>query len=201
MKSITEQTYDQIAPWFAEYNGQMPENVRQDLLEFLLRVPENGRVLDLGCGAGRDLAWLGQHSLRLVGADFSAGMLAEARKIVSFPLTQMDMRALGFSARSFDGIWCNAALLHLPKAQMPHALQEIRRVLRKGGILSVAVQEGEQEGLENNPYNQSGERFFARYSLEEMTDLLCRAAFNVLAARWTESDSHTWLRFVAQVVA
>jgi ubiquinone/menaquinone biosynthesis C-methylase UbiE len=200
VKSITQQTYDQIAPYFAGYNGQMPENVRQDLLEFLAHLPPNGRVLDLGCGTGRDLNWLEQHPLRLLGADFSIGMLAETRKIVACSLTQMDMRSLGFAARSFDGIWCNAALLHLPKTEAPRALREMRRVLCDDGILDIAVQKGEQEGLEINPYNHVGERFFARYSLDEMTGVLVETGFVVLEASVFEAPHRTWLRFVARVV-
>jgi len=200
MKSVTEQTYDQIATYFAEYNGQMPAEVLQGLAEFLTYLPPNGRALDLGCGAGRDLLWLGQHSLRLCGADFSAGMLSETRKAVPSPLAQMDMRSLGFADHVFDGIWCNAALLHLPKKEAPRALQEMRRVLRENGLLILTVQKGVGEGLEVNPYNQIGERYFARYGLEEVVVWLHETGFNMLTAGPTETAGRTWLRFVARVV-
>jgi ubiquinone/menaquinone biosynthesis C-methylase UbiE len=200
MKTITQQTYDQIAPLFAETHGKMPESVFPELQKFLEIVPRNGLCLDLGCGPGRDIAWLESQQLKMVGADFSAGMLTEARKIVACPLAQMDMLSLGFANQSFNGLWCNAALLHLPKREAPHALKEMCRVLCNDGILGIAIQQGESEGLEINPYNNSGERFFARYNLDEMTRLLTENGFTVMAARVVESSNRTWLRFVAQVV-
>jgi ubiquinone/menaquinone biosynthesis C-methylase UbiE len=164
------------------------------------RLCRGGLCLDLGCGTGRDLAWLTSQQLRVCGADFSVGMLAEARKIVTCPLAQMDMRALGFADNTFDGLWCNAALLHLPKLEAPRALQEMRRVLRKDGWLGVAVQQGASEGLELNPYTQAGERFFARYSMTEMTQLLSINGFIVMKALTEATPQRTWLRFMAQVV-
>ena len=199
MKTVTRQTYDQIAPYFAEYHGQMPENVRQDLQKFLTHVRPGGLCLDLGCGAGRDLAWFASQQAKVYGADFSLGMLAETRKFVACPLAQMDMRSLGFADQSFDGIWCNAALLHLPKNEAPVALREMRRVLRPDGILDIAVQKGEGEGLETNPYNQVGERFFARYSMDEITSMLAGNGFVVLETGVFEAPNRTWLRLIARV--
>jgi ubiquinone/menaquinone biosynthesis C-methylase UbiE len=198
MKNITQATYDQIAPAFAELHGKMPESVLPELLKFLEAFPHSGICLDLGCGHGRDIAWLESQHLRMIGADLSTGMLIEARKIVTGSLIQMNMLSLGFADRSFDGIWCNAALLHLPKQEAPRALKEMRRVLRNDGILGIAIQQGDGEGLEVNPYNNAGERFFARYSMEEMSRLLAANGFAVLAARAVESSNRTWLRFVAK---
>jgi ubiquinone/menaquinone biosynthesis C-methylase UbiE len=200
MKTITQVTYDQIAPSFAQVNTKMPENLIVEAQQFLNHIARNGLCLDLGCGAGRDSAWFGQHGLKMVGADFSIGMLAQSRKIVSCPLVQMDMRALGFANHSFAGIWCNASLLHLPKVEAPLALQEMYRVLCDDGILDLAVQQGEEEGLEINPYDGNAQRFFARYHLDEMSKLLAENGFVVLESETIPLPNRTWLRFVARVV-
>ncbi len=196
--NITQQTYDQIALMYAQANAQMPANVLAAAQKFLEMGSPDGLCLDLGCGAGQDLAWFEQHHLNILGADLSAGMLAQARRVTSFPLAQMDMLSLGFAEGSFAGIWCSAALLHLPKADALLALREMRRVLRQDGILDIAVQQGEGEGLEVNPYNGAGQRFFARYSLTEMSNLLAGTGFAVLETETTSRSPRTWLRFVAR---
>jgi ubiquinone/menaquinone biosynthesis C-methylase UbiE len=198
VKSVTQQTYDLIAPEYARANAQMPANVLAAAQKFREVVPEAGLCLDLGCGPGQDTVWFEQHGLDIFGADLSTGMLAQARKVTTRPLAQMDMLSLGFEDGVFSGIWCSAALLHLPKADAPLALREMRRILRKDGILDLAIQQGEGEGLEVNPYNSEGKRFFARYSLDEMSNLLARAGFTVFETETTSRGPRTWLRFVAR---
>jgi ubiquinone/menaquinone biosynthesis C-methylase UbiE len=198
LKNITRATYDKIAPAFARVNAEMSENILQAAREFVKIVPKNGWCLDLGCGTGRDLAWFEQAGLNILGADLSTGMLTEARKITAHPLAQMDMLHLGLADRSFSGVWCNAALLHLPKTQASLALKEMYRILCSRGILDIAVQAGEGEQFEINPYEASlGKRFFARYQQDEMNKMLVENGFAILKTEKVFSK-RTWLRFVAQ---
>src|SRR5512142_2790989 len=133
--------YDQIAGRFAERNAEMlPYLIEEaerllDALRALRRADRAARlIMDLGCGAGRDAAWLEDHGARVIGADLSIGMLSEARKRVHGPLCQLDMRFLPCPAEVFAAVWCQAALLHLPKSSAPAALAEVRRVLIPGGL-------------------------------------------------------------------
>jgi len=198
MKNITQATYDKIAPTFAKTNAEMPENLLIQAPKFIKTIPQNGRCLDLGCGAGRDVAWFEELGLSIFGADISIGMLAEARKITSRPLAQMDMLHLGFADKSFAGIWCNAALLHIPKADAPQALKEIRHILWDNGVLDLAVQLGDGEGFEDNPYQTGqGERFYSRYQEAEMQQMLTASGFIILEMEKITSK-RKWLRFVAR---
>jgi ubiquinone/menaquinone biosynthesis C-methylase UbiE len=198
MKNVTQATYDKIAPEFARVNATMPENMLAEAQRYIEIVPRPGLYLDLGCGTGRDLAWFEQHDLNLFGADLSAGMLDQARQVTSRPLAQMDMLNLGFADQAFTGVWCNAALLHLPKALAPQALQEMWRVLRPGGILNIAIQAGAGEQFEVNPYEAGlGERFFARYQMDEMTHLLTAQGFIVLETEKVFAHKE-WLRFLTR---
>jgi ubiquinone/menaquinone biosynthesis C-methylase UbiE len=201
LKNITQQTYDQIAPMYAQANAQMPANVLATAQKFLEMGSPDGLYLDLGCGPGQDMAWFGRQQIKIFGADLSAGMLAQARKITARPLVQMNMLALGFAEATFTGIWCSAALLHLPKAEAPLALREMRRVLRPGGLLALFIQQGEGEKLESNPYFDKALRFFARYSLEEMSKILVEAGFSVIETEVIPSERRTWLQFLARNVS
>src|SRR5258708_20970498 len=109
-------------------------------------VGPDGLIADVGCGHGRDTAWLEQAATRVIGLDLSFQMLKQARRITRGRLAQMNMKALGLRVSCVDGIWCCAALLHLPKAQAPLALAEFRRLLRPGGMLILSVQQGVFEG-------------------------------------------------------
>ncbi len=195
----TEQTraaYDQIVTKYAAINAAMPPELATAADRFLQLIGPGARVLDVGCGAGRDMAWLEGLGLTVVGTDFSSGMLAQASSLAHGSLLQMDMRRLGLQAGQFQGVWCCASLLHLPKRRAPLALAEMRRVLLPSGVLFLSVQEGAGEGWEKCPYADV-ERFFARYSLEEMAELLAQNGFTVLESSSNEGGLRRWLQFFA----
>jgi SAM-dependent methyltransferase len=189
--------YDRIAARYAAVNTDMPPETLAAAEHFLGLVESNARILDLGCGPGRDMAWFEAHGAAVVGVDLSVGMLAQARLRASGPLVQMDMRHLAFQTGVFQGIWCNAALLHLPKREAPAALAEIHRVLTPGGMLSLSIQEGAEEVWERDPYCGIVERFFARYGGAEMLALLEGSGFAVQEHTFDQGKVRRWLRFLA----
>jgi SAM-dependent methyltransferase len=136
-------------------------------------------ILDLGCGAGRDITWLEDHGAQVFGADLSRGMLNEASDRVRGPLCQLDMRFLPYQTEVFDAVWCQAALLHIPKVLVPVVLDEITRVLKPGGLLHVSVQQGDYEGIETRTYEPE-ERYYAHYNIDEFRGLIKTARFSIV---------------------
>lgn len=187
-------TYDQVAASFAEANAAMPEMVAAAADQFLQMLPAAPCLLDVGCGPGRDAAWFETHGCGVTGADLSRGMLVHAHSIVHGPLIQAAMQSLPFRGATFDGLWCNAALLHLPKRDAPYALAECHRVLKPGGVLFISLQVGDGEVWESQSYGYDAPRFFARYSPEEATALLTCCGF---AIHWQDSSRY-WLHFFAR---
>ena len=87
----TREAYDEIAAQFAVNNAAMPEELVSVADRFLQLVGAGARILDLGCGAGRDVAWLEARGAAVVGGDLSLGMLTEALRLARGSLVQMDM--------------------------------------------------------------------------------------------------------------
>ncbi|HEY7595480.1 MAG TPA: class I SAM-dependent methyltransferase [Actinophytocola sp.] len=100
--------------------------------------PRWGRVLDFGCGAGRLSQALAEHADEVVGADVSPPMLDVARELdesgrCTFVLNESD--DLGqFPASSFDLVYSELVLQHLPPSVIDGYLAEFVRVLRPGGV-------------------------------------------------------------------
>jgi SAM-dependent methyltransferase len=200
MPNATRAAYDTIA---AEYAALQTDAPPAELIPFaeqlLARLPPGTPLLDLGCGPGRDLSWLAARGARGMGCALSMGMLAAARARSGGPLVQADMRRLPFPGGTFGAIWCCASFLHLPKADAPGALGEMRRVLVPGGTLFLGVQEGSGEGWE--VYGWEVARFFARYTSAEVATLLSGAGFTVLAQERGVHAQRTWLQFLATAQA
>ena len=74
----TLRVYDDAAPAFAKEWGEQP--LPADLYRLLSEYFEPGLTADIGCGSGRDLAWLASQGFSVRGFDVSEGLLVEARK-------------------------------------------------------------------------------------------------------------------------
>lgn len=197
MNQRMQSAYDQIAPDFAQVNAGLADDLLFVAERMSAYIGPQARLLDIGCGHGRDMAWFESRAIRTVGIDLSRGMLLEARRRVQGMLLQMDMRHLAFHDQQFDGIWCCASLLHLPRIEAPAALTEMRRVLAPGGICVLAVQEGASEGWERRGLFNTVERFFTRYTMAEIAALMGQCGLTVREQRSNAGKGVTWLNLLA----
>jgi ubiquinone/menaquinone biosynthesis C-methylase UbiE len=172
----TVATYDRYAGRFAERFWST--RLVRPMLRFASALPEGAVVLDLGCGPGRDTAWLAEQGFAAIGLDASSGMLGEARRRVgeTSPFVQGDLVSLPFAPGSADGAWVCASLLHLDPGAAIEALHEARRVLRPGAPLFAGVQQGEGDTIKRN---EDGERFFTFWSPVELAAAVSAAGFEV----------------------
>jgi SAM-dependent methyltransferase len=102
------------------------------------------RVVDLGCGAGRDFQAFAERGVDYLGIDASEGMLTVARE--RFPeasFEAQDLCALDLPERAFDGAFANASLQHVPTPALPNALTNIYACLRPGGVLLISAPLGQ----------------------------------------------------------
>lgn len=190
---LTWRNYDRIAARFHERTREMGNDRIREFVD-LLRERPDPRVLDVGCGAGRDVETFAEAGIDAVGIDLSGEMVALARENVpGAAFERMDMRRLAFPAGTFDGVWSKDSLHHVPRAEMDALLGEIRRVLEADGLLFVEVREGETEGLERtDDYDEPIRRFVSYWREDELADRLRAAGFAVVestaeADRWTDT--------------
>jgi len=192
-------TYDRIAARYAVANAEMVPMVANAAARFLEELQEHPRILDLGCGHGRDLAWFAARGARVVGADLSYGMLVQARRQVDVPLLVLDMRRPAFRRAGFDGVWCNAAIIHLPVNDVLQTLVAITHLLVPGGLGFFSIQIGSGGRWEQESYGEAAARFFGRYRPGAFEALLSGAGFEVLdqSDSWAGPRRH-WAHYLVR---
>jgi len=126
---------------------------------FLSQVVPGGRVLDAGCGSGRDTKAFNALGYQVEAFDASAEMVRLAAAYSGKPVRQMTFNMLEAEER-YDGIWCCASLLHLPQAELPEAMRRLARALKPGGVwylsFKYGVGEREKEGRHFTDLNEAG---------------------------------------------
>jgi len=173
ISSATLAHYEASAQSFWE--GTRDHDVSQNVEALLGRLgPAPQRILDLGCGPGRDLAAFRRAGHEPVGLDGCARFVEMARVHASCPVLHQDFLALDLPDQFFDGIFANASLFHVPARELPRVLTELRAALRPGGVLFASNPHG------SNEEGWNGRRYGAYHDLERWREYLEAAGFEFL---------------------
>ena len=120
-----------------------------DLLE--ARVKPGAEILDLGCGCGVPVARRLAPHYTVTGVDFSPVQIARARELVpTATFACEEMTSLRYPEGTFGAITCLYALIHLPLAEQPTLIRNIRRWLQPGGVFLATVGHRAWTGLERD---------------------------------------------------
>ena len=194
--------YDDLARfWGADFT--LHDWGYKELLEFAKQVKKSGgrRVLDCGCGSGVQSKLLFEKGLEVVGLDLSPRMINEAKKRVpEAKFVVGDMTKMEFTDEAFDGVYARASLLHVPKNLIPKVLRSINKILKDGGILYLALKEGEGEGeVVDERFGKKVRRFFSFFKTSEIKKLLSQSGFKIvsLVRHKRHVTSQPWLQILA----
>jgi ubiquinone/menaquinone biosynthesis C-methylase UbiE len=188
--------YDQIAGSYAGRQAGRSQSFPDLRAAFAARLPPVADVADLGCGPAIDGALFAQAGHRVAGIDRSAGMLAIAARALPGRAVRADLRCLPVAGESLDGIWCCAALLHVPHDETVAVLGEMRRVLRRDGHLALVTALGQGARLESVPYAPGVQRWFFYREAAPLHEQLQAARLQVLSMT-EEPAARDWLKILA----
>ena len=155
--------------WEGTRDHDVSQNVEALLLE--LQVPPPARILDFGCGPGRDLADFSRRGHQPIGLEGSPNFAAMARSETGCEVWLQDFLTLDLPAASFDGVFANASLFHVPRQEIVRVLGELRACLHPGGVLFSSNPRGANEEGWN------GGRYGAYHDFETWKGLALAAGF------------------------
>lgn len=182
------------------YESADVSEVQQLLLQTFYK---NSKLLEIGCGSGRDASFMTKHNFDVTAIDGSKNMIEEAKQIhpeLSQKLFHKTLPSdLEFN-QIFDGIYSIATLMHLSENNLKNTLSKIYNLLNQNGkfLLSVSLF---RDDIDKNGFDDKG-RFFLVLSFESWINLLENVGFKILDTK-TNSDGLgrggiEWLTLVAQ---
>ena len=169
--SITLNHYNQHADSFWE--GTRDHDVDQNRNALLEQLHGQGRfrILDFGCGPGRDLKVFRDAGHEAIGLEGAERFVQLAHEYSGCEVWHQDFLSLELPADYFDGVFANATLFHVPSQEFPRVLKELWATLKSSGVLFSSNPRG------NNEEGWNGERYGVYYNLERWRELVSGAGF------------------------
>jgi SAM-dependent methyltransferase len=148
LQQLAERTledYRRRAEQFRE--GTRDHDVSQNIAALLKHIvpPAPFTILDLGCGPGRDLSAFTHLGHRAIGLEGAPEFVAMARAATGCEVWQQDFLNLDLPDSTFDGVFANASLFHVPTQELPRVLRELRAALKPQGVLFSSNPRGNDE--------------------------------------------------------
>lgn len=112
------------------------------LRPFAERLVPGSRVVDVGCGSGRDLLWLKSRGYQVKGIERSCKLAELARKHAGCEVVAGDFESWNFSGNPVDGLLLVGALVHIPHEDVGRILGHIISGLVPGGKVLLTLKEG-----------------------------------------------------------
>lgn len=148
--------------------------------KFLDLIPENGSILDAGCGSGRDAKMFKDLGYNVSAIDGSAEMCRLASEFSGISVKHMQFQEIDFK-NEFDGIWASASLLHVPSEELDLVLENLKNSLKSNGVLYASFKYGDFEGERNG-------RYFNDLTEKTAVEIFKKNEFNVIET-WITNDS------------
>lgn len=135
--------------------GTRDHDVSQNIDALLSRIEGEPpfTILDFGCGPGRDLKTLRELGHHAIGLEGAAAFIPMAKAYSGCDVWHQNFVRLDLPAAHFDGIFANASLFHVPRADLPRVLKELHATLKPRGVLFSSNPRGQnQEGVQHGRY-------------------------------------------------
>lgn len=157
-----------------------------------------GKILDLGCGSGRDSKYFMDQGYDVVAVDGSQRICELASQNIGREVLCFKFQNINFE-QEFDGIWACASLLHVSKGELPCVLQKLSKALKTKGYIYASFKYGQEERIK-------GDRFFNDYTERSLNELFCEEN-RLKAVEWSITEDvregrtgEKWLNVVAEKI-
>lgn len=172
----------------AEWRAARPPRFTDAAAALGRSVPAGAIRIDVGCGAGRELASIGRP---VVALDAAAAMLDLARAAEPHAwCVQGDLEHLPFRRGALGGAWARGSYLHVARTRLPWALMELHQALSVGAPITLVLLRGSGEGT--RPDDDFPGRFFAEWEPEPLRDAVEGAGFAVESCE-TATVAREWI--------
>lgn len=141
--------YNQNATQFCQNTVSVDFTATQT--SFLSRLPAAARILDFGCGSGRDTKAFLEQGYQVDAIDGSSELCKLASEYTGIQVRHMYFQDLS-AISEYDGIWACSSILHLTREELSKVMRKLITALKPNGIIYTSFKYGTFEGERNGRY-------------------------------------------------
>lgn len=176
--------------------GTINVNLRETQEIFLKYIPPHGRILDFGCGSGRDAKYFHTKDFEVDAVDGSEELCKLAAEYSGINVKQMLFSDLDV-VEEYDGIWACSSILHLSSSELRDVFLKMLKALKNDGIIYTSFKYGEYEGMRNS-------RYFIDFTETSLKKYIADIDNAEIVALWITGDARPdrgdekWLNLILQ---
>lgn len=186
-----------------DYYDKNPEKFYEDTVHvdmgefyqaFLPLVRDRGKILDVGCGSGRDLQKFKNLGYEVIGIDASIEMVKKAKALSRVEVLNLKFAEITWE-NEFDGLWASASLLHVPATEISNTLKLLWKSLKRSSPFFMSFKYGA------NSYRKN-DRYFQNYTEVTVEPILENLENHKVEKIWTTADKRlnregeNWLNLI-----
>ena len=177
IKSVIDDYNDIAIEYSEEFDNDTSDN---KYIDKFLQCLNGKKILDVGCGTGRDCKYIEQKGYDVIGIDISKEMLKIAKeKYPKGKFEIMDMTNIDYPDNTFDGIMSNCSVFHIPEELLSQTMESFKRVLKNNGKLFLILQEGHEQKMVEEPYRHGVYVYMNYFSKKNIEQLLEEHNFKI----------------------
>ena len=111
---------------------------------FLAELPEGARILDVGCGSGRDTLAFKNKGYQVDAIDYSEELVKKATQLTGIPVRLQSFYEID-ADQAYDGIWACASLLHCERTRLKEVIGKLVSALKPNGVLYMSFKYGDSD--------------------------------------------------------
>lgn len=168
-----------------------------DMLEHykrFLNLLKGDKILELGCGSGRDAKYFSENGINVLATDASVKLLEIAmQNAPRARFLELDFSSSFNLQRSFDGIWACASLVHLSKEELRFAFESIKQHMNKLSVFFLTLKECD--------FKEDKNRTFTYWQDPGVKDLLTAHNLEVLHSQTDSTENSKWLTYYVKLAS
>ena len=175
------------------FNKTVNVSMQESYDQFEAYLKPGDKILDLGCGSGRDSRYFLSKGYDVVSVDGSKEMCRLAGNYIGRDVCNITFEELDYN-NEFNAVWACASLVHVEIGEITGVLCKIQKLLKKKGILYASWKYGTGERIDNQKY-------YADYDEKGINELFSATSIKLIR-KWVSEDSlirsSKWLNVIGE---